>query len=67
MYAVQHFHVMAPLTFRNQETVQYFLNAFNTKTRLSQALFLDVELLKLFPTILDIKNTKKEQKIFFSK
>ena len=39
--------------------MQYFLNAFYTKTRLSQGLLPETKLLKkIFPTILDMKNDK---------
>ena len=43
--------------------LQYFLNVFYTKTRFCQGLLPD--LLKMFSTTLDIKNTNKEQKKIF--
>ena len=57
------------LKFREKETVQYFLNTFYMKTRLSQDLHLDMELLKkMFPKMLNMKNANKVQKKkFFSK
>ena len=45
MCTVCHFDIVL-LLFRNQETVQYFLNTFYTKTRLPQGLLSIVELLK---------------------
>ena len=43
---------VVPLKFRKWEIEQHFTNAFYTKTRLSQGLLSDMELLeKLFPTI----------------
>ena len=48
---------MASIRFRKQKTVQYFLDAFYTKTRLSQDFLPDIEFLKtMFPKILDMKN-----------
>ena len=45
--------------FKKQETVQFFLNVFYTKTRLSQDLPPDMELPKIFfSKILDLKNVQ---------
>ena len=54
------------LRFRKQKTVQYFLNMFYTKTRLSQDLLPDMGVLKwkMFPSILHIKSANKVQKVF---
>ena len=42
--------------------MQYFLKTLYTKTRLSQSLLYDIELFKkLYPTILEMKNTDTTQ------
>ena len=58
-----HFDVVS-LMFRRYELVQYFLNVFYTKTRLSEGLFL---LKTMFPTILDMKNAHRVQNSSFLK
>ena len=62
-YTVQHIDIL-PLRFKEKKTVQYFLNAFYTKTRLSQGLLPDAELLKImFSAIMENANRVKN---FFS-
>ena len=59
--AVIHFDILS-LKLRKWKTAKCFLNAFYTKTRLSQNLLPDMKLLKkIFPTILDMKNANRAQ------
>ena len=63
IYLVEHFSIVSP-RFREKETVQCFINAFFTKTKLSQGLLPNMDVLeKMFPTITDMKN--EVQNIFF--
>ena len=50
--------------FRKEETVQYVLNAFYTKARLSQGLFPDMDYLKTLPFYIWYKEKLREH-IFF--
>lgn len=56
---------MVSLRFGICEILQYFLNLFYTKTRLSKSLLPNETTLKIFLT--DMKNANRTQTVFFFK